>query len=124
MPQFQNVVEKVVYKRCDENPDKTIAIRSAWIDSQVFGFSRAIRSFGFERFKKNCAKMVRSTRPSLLHSVLSSFSKLKRGQYNIDAFRSLIFFFCFIGKWLQLRITFNVSNSTSWHNNNRSSTTS
>lgn len=63
---YQNVVEKVVYKKCEENPDRTIAIRSAWVDSQVFGFSRAIRSFGFERFKKNCGKMVRITLPSVL----------------------------------------------------------
>lgn len=55
---LQNVVEKVVYKVSDDNPEKTIAIRSAWIDSQVFGFSRAIRKFGIERFKKNCIKMV------------------------------------------------------------------
>lgn len=53
-----SVVEKVVYKSSEEHPDKTIAIRSAWIDSQVFGFSRAIRAFGVERFKKNCNKMV------------------------------------------------------------------
>lgn len=52
-------MEKVVYKISDESPDKTIAIRSAWIDSQVFGFSRAIRAFGVERFKKNCNKMVK-----------------------------------------------------------------
>lgn len=53
-----NVVEKVVYKNYEDDQEKTIAIRSAWIDSQVFGFSRAIRSFGCERFKKNCGKMV------------------------------------------------------------------
>lgn len=55
---FQSVVEKVVYRCSDTEPDKTIAIRSAWIDSQMFGFSRAIRTFGCERFKKNCIKMV------------------------------------------------------------------
>uniref|UniRef100_A0A0K8TSW3 PRELI/MSF1 domain-containing protein n=1 Tax=Tabanus bromius TaxID=304241 RepID=A0A0K8TSW3_TABBR len=53
-----SVVEKVVYKESEEHPGKTIAVRSAWIDSQVFGFSRAIRAFGVERFKKNCGKMV------------------------------------------------------------------
>lgn len=53
-----SVIEKVVYK-CDESePGKTIAVRSAWIDSQMFGFSRAIRAFGVERFRKNCHKMV------------------------------------------------------------------
>ncbi|KAK0080299.1 hypothetical protein PV325_000150 [Microctonus aethiopoides] len=53
-----NVVEKVVYKVSDENPDWTVAKRSAWIDSSVFGFSRAIQAFGLERFKKNCLKMT------------------------------------------------------------------
>lgn len=53
-----SVVEKVVYRKCDTDPGKTIAIRSAWIDSQVFGFSRAIKAFGRDRFKKNCVKMV------------------------------------------------------------------
>lgn len=48
----------MVYKTSDEYPGKTIAIRSAWVDSEVFGFSRAIRAFGIERFKKNCNKMV------------------------------------------------------------------
>ncbi|KAK0161443.1 hypothetical protein PV327_009913 [Microctonus hyperodae] len=53
-----NVVEKVVYKVSDENPEWTVAKRSAWIDSSVFGFSRAIQAFGLERFKKNCLKMT------------------------------------------------------------------
>lgn len=53
-----SVVEKVVYTPSPDNPGQTVAVRSAWIDSQVFGFSRAIRAFGVERFKKNCQKMV------------------------------------------------------------------
>lgn len=53
-----SVTEKVIYTFSDEHPGKTIAIRSAWVDSQVYGFSRAIRAFGVERFKKNCHKMV------------------------------------------------------------------
>ncbi|XP_050294143.1 protein preli-like [Anthonomus grandis grandis] len=52
------VTEKVIYKQCEENPLKTVAIRYAWIDSQVRGFSRAICAFGYERFKKNAHKMV------------------------------------------------------------------
>lgn len=54
---FQSVIEKVVYKVSDENKNWTIAERSAWIDSSVFGFSRAIQAFGLDRFKKNCMKM-------------------------------------------------------------------
>lgn len=55
---MMTVVEKVVYKCSETDPEQTIAVRSAWIDSQMFGLSRAIRAFGVERFKKNCYKMV------------------------------------------------------------------
>lgn len=55
---IMSVTEKVVYRICDENNSRTAIYRMAWIDSQVFGFSRAIRAFGFERFKKNCSKML------------------------------------------------------------------
>ncbi|XP_019877384.1 protein preli-like [Aethina tumida] len=53
-----SVTEKVVYKESEEHPGKTVALRTAWIDSQVRGFSRAICAFGYERFKKNCNKMA------------------------------------------------------------------
>ncbi|KAJ8920516.1 hypothetical protein NQ315_005385 [Exocentrus adspersus] len=53
-----SITEKVIYKESEEYPGKTVALRSAWIDSQVRGFSRAICAFGYERFKKNCTKMV------------------------------------------------------------------
>ena len=41
-----------------ENPKWTVAQRSAWIDSHVFGFGRAIQAFGVDRFRKNCQQMV------------------------------------------------------------------
>lgn len=47
-----------MYVESDTQPGKTVALRSAWIDSQVRGFGRAICAFGYERFKKNCHKMV------------------------------------------------------------------
>ncbi|XP_043283523.1 PRELI domain-containing protein 1, mitochondrial isoform X2 [Venturia canescens] len=53
-----SVIEKVVYRVSEENSEWTVAHRSAWIDSSVFGFSRAIQAFGLDRFKKNCAKMT------------------------------------------------------------------
>lgn len=53
-----SVTEKVVYKESPENPGKTMVQRTAVFDSQVRGFSRAICAFGYERFKKNCSKMV------------------------------------------------------------------
>lgn len=52
------ITEKVVYKESQEYPGKTVVIRTAWIDSQVRGFGRAICAFGYDRFKKNCHKMV------------------------------------------------------------------
>ncbi|ETN67645.1 MSF1 protein [Anopheles darlingi] len=55
---IMSVVEQVVYKSLPDHPGKTIAIRSAWIDSSVYGFGTAIRAFGLDRFKKNCAKTV------------------------------------------------------------------
>jgi len=53
-----SIVEKVIYKVSKENMNWTVAERSAWIDSQVFGFGRAIQAFGLERFRKNCQQMV------------------------------------------------------------------
>ncbi|XP_008209064.1 protein preli-like isoform X2 [Nasonia vitripennis] len=62
-----SVVEKVVYKVSDENPQWTEAKRSAWIESSVFGFSRAIQAFGLDRFKKNCTKMSNGFNYVLAH---------------------------------------------------------
>ncbi|PNF41527.1 hypothetical protein B7P43_G12550 [Cryptotermes secundus] len=53
-----SIVEKVIYKVSKENPNWTVAERSAWIDSQVYGFGRAIQAFGLKRFRKNCQQMV------------------------------------------------------------------
>ncbi|XP_011312089.1 protein preli-like [Fopius arisanus] len=52
-----SVIEKVVYKVSDENRGWTVAHRSAWIDSSVYGFRSAIQAFGLDRFKKNCMRM-------------------------------------------------------------------
>ncbi|XP_065369559.1 protein preli-like [Calliphora vicina] len=51
---IMKVDEIVEYK--EQNDGRTVAIRRAYISSQVFGFSRAIRAFGIERFKSNCQK--------------------------------------------------------------------
>ncbi|XP_017477884.1 PREDICTED: protein preli-like [Rhagoletis zephyria] len=40
----------------EQKDGRTLAVRRAYISSQVFGFSRAIRVFGVERFKSNCNK--------------------------------------------------------------------
>lgn len=49
----------MIYKESEDHPGQTVALRYAWIDSQVRGLSKAICAFGYERFKKNCNKMVR-----------------------------------------------------------------
>lgn len=53
---FLDCNRKVVYVESDTQPGKTVALRSAWIDSQVRGFGRAICAFGYERFKKIATK--------------------------------------------------------------------
>ncbi|XP_076242125.1 preli-like [Calliopsis andreniformis] len=62
-----SIVEKVVYKVSPENPNWTVAKRSALIDSQIFGFSRAIQAFGLDRFKKNCVLMYTGFNYVLAH---------------------------------------------------------
>ncbi|KAJ3650305.1 hypothetical protein Zmor_022001 [Zophobas morio] len=92
-----SVTEKVVYRQSDEQPGKTVAVRSAWIDSQIRGFSRAICAFGYERFKKNCNKMVggfnyvlanmfplQST-VTTTHATITATSKLKDAAINASA---------------------------------------
>ncbi|KAF7272493.1 preli-like [Rhynchophorus ferrugineus] len=58
LTKVMNVTEKVVYKQNKDNPSKTEALRSVWIDSQVRGFSRAICAFGCDRLRKNTQKMA------------------------------------------------------------------
>lgn len=53
------MTEKVIYKVNEENPSTTVAERSVWIESNVYGMSRAIQSFGLQRFKVNSAKAVK-----------------------------------------------------------------
>lgn len=52
------MVEKVVYTPDPANPEQTVAVRSAWIDSNMYGCRRVIESFGVERFRKNCSQAV------------------------------------------------------------------
>ncbi|KAF5270336.1 hypothetical protein FQR65_LT05524 [Abscondita terminalis] len=90
-----SVTEKVIYKESEEFPGKTVAIRSAWIDSQIKGLGRAICAFGYERFKKNCNKMVGGfnyvlgnmfpphNSPTIpVHSIATTKSKLKDAAKN------------------------------------------
>ncbi|KAH8401653.1 hypothetical protein KR009_007180 [Drosophila setifemur] len=51
MKKIMKVDEIVIYS--EQKDGSTLAVRRAYISSQVFGFSRAIRAFGIERFKAN-----------------------------------------------------------------------
>jgi len=53
---FMTAIEKVVYRSCPENPGHTIAVKQAWVESNLYGLRSAIKNFGIERFKKNCVK--------------------------------------------------------------------
>jgi len=53
-----SIEESVMYIPSPENESQTLAVRTATIDSKIFGFRRAIEGFGLERFRKNCAKAV------------------------------------------------------------------
>jgi len=47
------VEEKCTYRLDEECSHWTTVDRQAWITSSVFGFARAIQSFGMDRFRKN-----------------------------------------------------------------------
>ncbi|KAH8365282.1 hypothetical protein KR084_007676 [Drosophila pseudotakahashii] len=51
MTKIMAIDEIVIYS--EQKDGSTLAVRRAYISSQVFGFSRAIRAFGIERFKSN-----------------------------------------------------------------------
>jgi len=53
---FMTAIEKVVYKACPSNPNHTVALKQAWVESNFYGLRSAIKSFGIERFKSNCVK--------------------------------------------------------------------
>jgi len=53
---FMTAIEKVVYRACPDNPGHTLAIKQAWVESNLYGLRSAIKKFGIESFKKNCVK--------------------------------------------------------------------
>jgi hypothetical protein len=56
LSQFMTATEKVTYKVNPDEPDTTIAVKEAWVESGFYGLRSAIKSFGIERFKNNCEK--------------------------------------------------------------------
>lgn len=53
---FMTAIEKVVYTACPSNPNHTVALKQAWVESNFYGLRSAIKNFGIERFKNNCVK--------------------------------------------------------------------
>jgi len=53
---FMSAIEKVVYTACPNNPNHTVALKQAWVESNFYGLRSAIKNFGIERFKNNCVK--------------------------------------------------------------------
>nr|XP_033342888.1 PRELI domain-containing protein 1, mitochondrial [Megalopta genalis]XP_033342897.1 PRELI domain-containing protein 1, mitochondrial [Megalopta genalis]XP_033342906.1 PRELI domain-containing protein 1, mitochondrial [Megalopta genalis]XP_033342916.1 PRELI domain-containing protein 1, mitochondrial [Megalopta genalis]XP_033342925.1 PRELI domain-containing protein 1, mitochondrial [Megalopta genalis]XP_033342933.1 PRELI domain-containing protein 1, mitochondrial [Megalopta genalis]XP_03334294 len=50
------IVEKVAYRVCEDNPNWTIANRSAWIDSKMFG-GGSLQAYGLELLSKGFKRM-------------------------------------------------------------------
>ncbi|KAJ8681891.1 hypothetical protein QAD02_017683 [Eretmocerus hayati] len=84
-----SVIEKVVYEVSPENPEWTVAKRSAWIDSSVFGFSRAIQAFGLDRFKKNCAKMTSGFNYVLSHMFPRTAARMNPNLLHMGSFEKM-----------------------------------
>ena len=51
--------EKCVYRPSDDNHNWTVCERHAWISSGIYGFSYALQTFGYERFKKGITKTLK-----------------------------------------------------------------
>lgn len=83
-----SLIEKVVYRPSEENPEWTVAERCAWVDSKVLGFGLAIQAFGADRFKKNCKKTMQGFNhvlTSLFHKQLSRTPKKPTPAHHLSA---------------------------------------
>lgn len=59
MQTIMTVDENVVYRPANDNPNTTISERKAWIDSNMYGLSKAVQAVGTERFKHGCTKAAK-----------------------------------------------------------------
>ena len=55
---FMGTTEKVTLVPT-EDKKSTKSIKEAWIESDIYGLRSAIKSFGIDRFKKNCDKATK-----------------------------------------------------------------
>jgi len=56
---FMGTTEKVTLVPSENDEKSTKAIKEAWIESEIYGLRSAIKSFGIDRFKKNCDKATK-----------------------------------------------------------------
>lgn len=55
LSRFMSAVERVRYMANPDSPaDSTLAVKEVWIESGLYGLRSAVKSFGLERFKRNC----------------------------------------------------------------------
>lgn len=60
------VVEKCVYRPSKDDRHATECTKEAWVDSSIYGFSRAIQAFGVDRFRKNATRATKGLEYILL----------------------------------------------------------
>jgi len=53
---FMTATERVLYQPNPDNPEETIALKEAWVESRLYGLRTAVKNFGIERFKNNCSR--------------------------------------------------------------------
>lgn len=63
-------VERVRYTPDPNNPNETIAIKEAWVESGIYGLRSAVKNFGIERFKQNCSRATEGFNHVLRHQQL------------------------------------------------------
>ena len=56
---FMGTTEKVTLVSSENDEKSTKAIKEAWIESEIYGLRSAIKSFGIDRYKKNCDKATK-----------------------------------------------------------------
>ena len=72
---------------CPENPGHTVAVKSAWVESNFYGLRSAIKSFGIERFKVNCVKATEGFNHVLERFQLQQNSLREMGHVKLAEFQ-------------------------------------
>merc|ERR1712141_203455 len=67
LSRFMIATEKVRYTPDPDNPNETLAIKEAWVESGLYGLRSAVKGFGIERFKSNCVKATEGFNIVLQH---------------------------------------------------------